>query len=130
MNPSGTGGSIYCVMCGKLLPKRLSSHDNTCAECHADPKRPLGLDEVIPDQGWRAYRVACTQLGYTYPQCTSPAETARFDAEWTWWLRIGAFANFTHNPEHCKGDDWAEAEAAFNSGAVDSSILQMLRYLP
>jgi hypothetical protein len=121
---------MYCVMCGQRLKKRRTSRDNTCDPCHDDPKRPLGLDEVILDQGWRAYRVTCTKLGYTYPQCTSASATARFDEEWSWWLRIGAFANDTFDPAFCQGDDWAEAEAAFHANVIDPAILEALRHLP
>jgi hypothetical protein len=122
---------VSCSCCGQFIAVGVNDRKaGLCRPCRDNPRRDLGDNEIVFDQGYRAYRVVAKILGYTYPQATTRADRERFDLLWTYYLMVGAYVNGSFFRRLCKGKDWDEAKADLDAGRVPDEIVNQLRRMP
>lgn len=102
---------ISCHLCGQAVrvPKKCANGD-VCKACYTNPTRDLDPTEPVFDMSWKAYRLACADVGYALPQAPSRAARDWLHDRWTWHLYVGAVVNKTLVPDVCIGPRWDAAK--------------------
>lgn len=136
-----------CHDCGRVGDcHALGKHrDLVCPHCYTlrerfalDGERPESPDALFagePEERtvagkvgdiawtWRAYRVACREVGYTLPLTRSLDEYQRLHARWSDYLRWGALALGVDAPA-VEDDTWVKARSTLST--VEATVLRYI----